>query len=346
MAGDDMLLEVKNLKKHFPVTKGVLRRVVGQIRAVDGIDLGLSERESLGIVGESGCGKTTAGRTILRLIEPTDGEVLFHRKPNLEGIQEGVVVNLTQASPKVIKSLRREMQIIYQDPYSSLNARMTVGSIVGEPLLVNGLGGAAERMDRVRYLLEAVGLDPDHAHRYPHQFSGGQRQRIAIARALTLNPRLIVADEPVSALDVSVQAQVLELLKELQEGFNLSYLFITHDLAVVKYIIHRVAVMYLGKIVELASTEDLFHDPKHPYTEALISAVPIPDPDRAVKRILLRGDVPSPVNPPPGCHFHPRCQYAEKVCESQTPTLRPLDENHFVSCHLAERLSLRPVPSN
>ena len=336
------LLEVRNLKKHFPVTQGILKRVVGHIRAVDGIDLRLAQGEALGLVGESGCGKTTAGRTILRLIEPSHGEILFRSGETAGPGGEGLI-DVASASPKVLKRLRREMQIVYQDPYSSLHGRMSVGAIVGEPLRVNGIGGPSEREERVRYLLAAVGLDPDHARRYPHQFSGGQRQRIAIARALSLSPKLIVADEPVSALDVSVQAQVLELLKSLKQDFRLSYLFITHDLAVVKYISTRIAVMYLGRIVEEAPTDQLFSDPKHPYTEALISAVPVPDPDHRTRRVILRGDVPNPLTPPPGCHFHPRCRYAKRSCGEEDPELRPIGKGRSVRCHLAEHLALRPL---
>jgi peptide/nickel transport system ATP-binding protein len=295
------------------------------------------------LVGESGCGKTTAGRTILRLIEPSAGEILFHRSGRRDDQDPAATINITTAAGPVLKQLRQEMQIIYQDPYSSLNGRMTVGSIVGEPLLVNNIEDKQRRSERVRDLLKAVGLDPDHALRYPHQFSGGQRQRIAIARALTLSPKLIVADEPVSALDVSVQAQVLALLKDLQRQFHLTYLFITHDLAVVRYISQRVAVMYLGRIVEMADTEELFYTPRHPYTEALISAVPIPDPDYALSRIPLRGDVPNAVNPPAGCHFHPRCLYAQSVCSEKTPELGQLSEAHHVRCHRAKELSLQSL---
>ncbi|UCD78180.1 MAG: ATP-binding cassette domain-containing protein [Desulfobacterales bacterium] len=339
------LLEVRNLKKYFPITRGVFGRVVGQVKAVDGIALSLNEGECLALVGESGCGKTTAGRTILRLLEPSDGEILFHSNLQLNGTAPSSPVNVTHASAVVLKQLRREMQIIYQDPYSSLNARMTVGAIIEEPLLVNQIDDRSARTERVRNLLNAVGLDADHAMRYPHQFSGGQRQRIAIARALALSPRLIVADEPISALDVSVQAQVLTLLKDLQQQFNLTYLFITHDLSVVKFISHRVAVMYLGRIVESADTGELFQHPQHPYTEALISAVPVPDPDYAARRILLPGDVPTPIDPPAGCHFHPRCLYAEERCRQDTPALRELSTGHQVCCHRAEELSLQCLPS-
>jgi peptide/nickel transport system ATP-binding protein len=338
--GENILLEVKNLKKYYPIQKGILRRVVAHVRAVDGIDLFLREGEVLSLVGESGCGKTTVGRTILRLTEPTDGEIILSVPK--EGINAGEYqkINVTTASAKLIKSLRRHMQIIYQDPNSSLNGRMRVGSIIGEPLFIHGVANRKQREDQVRNLLIAVGMSPDHMKRYPHEFSGGQRQRIAIARALTLKPRLIIADEPVSALDVSVRAQVLQLLKGLQDEFRLTYLFITHDLAVVRNLSHRVAVMYLGKIVELASTEDLFNNPKHPYTEALMSAVPVPDPNYRTMRIILPGDVPSPVNPPSGCRFHPRCRYAKDDCRTEVPLYRDLGREHFVSCHLADQLNL------
>jgi len=336
-----MLLEVKNLKKYYPIQKGLLRRVVAYVKAVDGIDLSLREGEVLSLVGESGCGKTTAGRTILRLTEPTEGEIIlyvYRKEANgAEGYQK---INVNAASPKLMKSLRRDMQIIYQDPNSSLNGRMKVGSIVGEPLYIHGVSKAKEREEQVRDLLVAVGMRPDHMKRYPHEFSGGQRQRIAIARALTLKPRLIIADEPVSGLDVSVRAQVLQLLMDLQDKFRLSYLFITHDLAVVRNISHRVAVMYLGKIVELAPAEELFNHPRHPYTEALMSAVPVPNPDYRTKRILLPGDVPSPVNPPLGCRFHPRCRYVKEVCKTEVPAQRELGGGHLVSCHFADELHL------
>ena len=339
MSSDNILLDVKGLKKHFPVRKGLLRRVVAQVKAVDGVDMYIKEGETLGLVGESGCGKTTAGRSILRLIEPTAGEISFKSK------KLGREVDVAAASRKTLKALRRDMQVIFQDPYSSLNPRMTVGSIVGEPLLVHGIAKGQEREERVRELLAAVGLKPDHMKRYPHEFSGGQRQRIGVARALALDPQLIVADEPVSALDVSIQAQVLNLLESLQDEFGLTYLFVAHDLSVVKHISDRVAVMYLGKIVELAATERLFGNPRHPYTEALMSAVPVADPDYNVERILLEGDVPSPVNPPSGCYFHPRCHYAKEICKTEEPIYRDLGDEHFVKCHLADELNLRPVVS-
>lgn len=343
MPGDNILLEVKNLKKYFPVRKGILKRVVAHVKAVDDIDISIREGETLGLVGESGCGKTTSGRAIIRLIEPTAGEIVFRSK-NLAGPgEEYKEVAIASASRGLLKFLRRDMQMIFQDPYSSLNPRMTVGGIIGEPLLVHDMAKGSEKEDRVREVLAAVGMKPDHMKRYPHEFSGGQRQRIAIARALTLSPQLIVADEPVSALDVSIQAQVINLLEDLQQEFGLTYLFIAHDLSVIKHISNRVAVMYLGKIVELAKTEELFSNPKHPYTEALMSAVPVPDPDYNVEEIILTGDVPSPVNPPSGCYFHPRCRYVQEICKTDDPTYRDLGCEHFVTCHLVDSLKLRPI---
>lgn len=332
---NSILLEVRNLKKYFPIERGFFRRVVGHVRAVDGVDFFIREGETLGLVGESGCGKTTTGRLILRAIKPTEGEVLFRK--------DGEMVNITQIPKKEMKVLRREMQIIFQDPFSSLNPRMTVMDIVSEPLVIHGIAKGSELKSQVRELLEAVGLKAQHMNRYPYAFSGGQRQRIGIARALALRPKLVVADEPVSALDVSVQAQVLNLLHDLQQEFGLTYLFIAHDLSVVEHISERVAVMYLGNIVELAAADELYANPMHPYTEALLSAVPRTDPDQVTQRILLPGDVPDPSAPPPGCKFHPRCRYAHDICEVQVPVWHDLGDDHWVACHLADELDLAGI---
>ena len=345
MHSDNILLDVKGLKKYFLVRKGVFRRTVAHVKAVDDIDMFIREGETLGLVGESGCGKTTTGRSILRLIEPSGGDIMFRSKTMAPAGEDHTEVNVVKAPRKTMKMLRREMQIIFQDPYSSLNPRMTVGAIVSEPLLVHSLSRRSEREERVKSLLAAVGLKPDHMKRYPHEFSGGQRQRIGVARALALDPQLIVCDEPVSALDVSIQAQVINLLEDLQGEFGLTYLFIAHDLSVVKHMADRVAVMYFGKIVELSTTEELFSAPKHPYTEALMSAVPVPDPNWDVERILLEGDVASPVAPPPGCYFHPRCQYAKDICKTEAPEYRDLGDLHFVTCHFADSLNLQPILS-
>jgi oligopeptide/dipeptide ABC transporter ATP-binding protein len=316
------LLEVKNLRKLFPIKKGFFSTVRGHVFAVDGVDFSLAPGETLGLVGESGCGKTTLGRAILRLIEPTAGEIFFEGQ------------NILAADQKQMLDLRRKMQIIFQDPYSSLNPRMTVGNIIAEGLRNHGMGNASQKRDAIAAIMEKVGLRPEQISRYPHEFSGGQRQRIGIARALILNPKLIICDEPVSALDVSIQAQVINLLVSLQEEFGLSYLFIAHDLNVVEHISDRVAVMYLGKIVELAKDTDLYHSPKHPYTEALLSAVPVPSPKMKKKRILLQGEIPSPINLPRGCRFFPRCPSRKNICAEHEPEFKNLNGNHWVACHL------------
>jgi oligopeptide transport system ATP-binding protein len=317
------LLRVKQLVKHFPIRGGILSRVVDKVHAVDGVSFELQAGETLGVVGESGCGKSTTGRCILRLIEPTSGQVWFEDR------------DVTAMDKVALRAACRDMQIIFQDPFASLNPRMTVASIIGEALSIHKLAQTPQDYeDRIVSLLETVGLNADHMRRFPHEFSGGQRQRIGIARALAVSPKLIVCDEPVSALDVSIQAQVINLLEDLQEKFGLTYLFIAHDLSVVEHISNRVAVMYLGRIVEIASSRALYTDPKHPYTEALLSAVPIPDPSVKRKRIVLTGDVPNPINPPKGCHFHPRCPKAMDRCRNEAPVLRDLGEGHMAACHL------------
>ncbi len=330
------LLEVKGLKKYFPIKKGFLKKEVGNIRAVDDVSFYIDEGETLSLVGESGCGKTTTARCILRAIDPTSGEILYRS-------EDGTVVDVVGLPNSQLRMLRREMQMILQEPFSSLNPRMTLFDIVAEPFVVNKIGNRKEREERVAELLTVVGLRPEFMRRFPHAFSGGQRQRIGIARALALNPRLIVADEPVSALDVSVQAQVLNLMLDLQEELGLTYLFVAHDLSVVKHISDRVAVMYVGKLVEMAPTEEIFSNPKHPYTAALMSAVPEPDPRARTERVVLQGEVANPANPPAGCYFSPRCTYATDVCRTETPELREISPKRFVSCHRAEELELAGV---
>jgi peptide/nickel transport system ATP-binding protein len=368
MADNPYLLEVKNLKKYFPIQRGLLRKTVGHIRAVDDVSFFVRPGETLSLVGESGCGKTTTARCVLRAVDPTAGQVLFTAS-------DGSVVDIAAVPRSSLRPLRREMQMIFQDPFSSLNSRMTLLEIVGEPLEVNGVGNRQERADRVAQLLRLVGLRPEYMRRYPHAFSGGQRQRIGIARALALNPRLVVADEPVSALDVSVQAQILNLMVELQERLGLTYLFVAHDLSVVKHISDRVAVMYVGQMVEMAETDALFSTPKHPYTAALLSAIPEPDPaarrrPRRVRtttapaaggplkeqppqadpivtirqprvRVVLQGEVANPAAPPSGCYFHPRCQYAIDLCATQKPAWEEIEPGHFVRCHRSRELALK-----
>ena len=331
-----VLLDVKGLRKWFPIKKGFLRRTVGHVRAVDDVSFHIMQGETLALVGESGCGKTTTSRCILRALKPTAGEIHFCDENNC-------VLDVASLPRRELRPLRTQMQMIFQDPFSSLNPRMTLFDIVGEPLLVNGMKDREERTQRVAELLRLVGLRPEYLRRFPHAFSGGERQRIGIARALALNPSLVVADEPVSALDVSVQAQILNLMLDLQDELGLTYLFVAHDLSVVKHISERVAVMYVGKIVELAETLPLFNAPKHPYTEALMSAVPIPDPRLRSGRIPLPGDVADPSNPPSGCYFHPRCAYAIDICSQEPPAFVEIKPKHYVSCHRARELTLRGV---
>ncbi|MBD8004632.1 ABC transporter ATP-binding protein [Bacillus norwichensis] len=320
----ERLLEVEGLRKSFPIQGGIFGKQVGEVKAVDDVSFFIKRGETLGLVGESGCGKSTTGKALLRLLEPTEGKIYFEGK------------DITNLSKKEMRRLRREMQMVFQDPFASLNPRHKVEKILEEPLIVHGVTDSKERKKRVRELLQIVGLNDYHAKRYPHQFSGGQRQRIGIARALAVHPKLIVADEPVSALDVSIQSQVLNLLKNLQEEFDLTYLFIAHDLGVVRHISDRVGVMYLGRIVELADSERLYDNPKHPYTEALLSAVPVPDIDFQKERIILRGDVPNPANPPAGCAFHTRCPAAMEQCVRERPLLKEVESGHFTACHLYE----------
>ena len=325
MSGNGDLVRVENLKTYFPIRRGILSRVIGHVKAVDNVSFHIKKGETLGLVGESGCGKTTVGRTLLRLIEPTAGRIYF----------DGV--DLMALGGRALRKMRRRMQIIFQDPYSSLNPRMTVLDIVGEALVIHGLARGLEREDKVKSLLERVGLDARYVNRYPHEFSGGQRQRIGIARALALSPDFIACDEAVSALDVSIQAQVINLLMDLREEFGLAYLFIAHDLSVVRHISDRIAVMYLGEIVETAGADDLFDRPLHPYTQALLSAIPVADPTRKAKRIVLEGDVPTPIDPPSGCHFHPRCQFAEDICKRVNPGVTDAGSGHTFRCHVAAR---------
>jgi oligopeptide transport system ATP-binding protein len=324
MSENDVILRVEDLVEHFPIYRGVIQRQVGAVHAVDGVSFSIKRGETLGLVGESGCGKSTTGRTILQLYKPTSGHVYFNE------------TDLTTLKPEEMRKMRRNMQMIFQDPYASLNPRMTIRDIIGEGLMIHNVAKGAEIDERVKDLLNLVRLNPAFASRYPHEFSGGQRQRVGVARALALQPSLIICDEPISALDVSIQAQVVNLLEELQEKFNLSYLFIAHDLSMVRHISNRVAVMYLGVIVEIADRDELYDHPLHPYTQALLSAVPVPDPTRNVKRIVLEGDVPSPVNPPSGCRFRTRCPLAEKICAEQRPEFREVSPDHFVACHMVK----------
>lgn len=336
-SANSVMIEIKNLKVHFPITSGLWRRTVGYVRAVDDVSFEIREGETLALVGESGCGKTTTGRAIIRALEPTSGEIIFK-------MRDGSHVLTTEVDDQTRKLLRQEMQIIFQDPFASLNPRMTVFDIVADPLKVNRLARGKQVDERVTEMFNLVGMSTEYMRRYPHAFSGGQRQRIGIARALVMDPRLVIADEPVSALDVSVQAQILNLMQDLQEKLNLTYLFISHDLSVVQYISHRVAVMYVGKIVELASTDTIFAEPKHPYTQALLSSVPVPNPEIVSRGLALDGEVADPAHPPSGCYFHPRCPFAKDICRTTEPPLREVAPDHFASCHFAEELELPGVP--
>jgi oligopeptide/dipeptide ABC transporter ATP-binding protein len=333
---ENVILEVKNLKMHFPIHRGLLQRVVGHVKAVDGVSFFLREREVLGLVGESGCGKTTVGRTVLRLYDPTSGDIHYRRL-------NGDWVDIAKISQKEMKPLRREMRMIFQDPFSSLNPRLTVKDLISEPLEIHNIAHGKAAEEQVAELMRSVGLDPAYMRRYPHEFSGGQRQRIGLARTLSLHPRMIIADEPVSALDVSVQAQVLNLLQRLQSDLGLSLIFVAHDLSVVEHISDRIAVMYVGKIVELAETNELLQNPLMPYTEALLSSIPPADPDIHPNRIRLQGEVPSPAKPPSGCIFHPRCNYAQPICSQQEPPLVEETPGHWAACHFAGELHLRGI---
>jgi peptide/nickel transport system ATP-binding protein len=334
---NSILLQVQNLKKYFPIEKGLLKHTVGQVKAVDDVSLYIRRNETLGLVGESGSGKTTLGRCLLRAIEPTSGQIMFYP-------QSGEPIDVLALDKRGLKEMRRKVQLVFQNPYSSLNPRKTVLQIVGEPLLLHNIARGEALVERVKQLMNLVGLEIQHLNRYPHAFSGGQRQRIGIARALALNPEFIIADEPVSALDVSIQAQILNLLQELRAELNLSFLFISHGLNVIKHVSHRVAVMYVGKIVEMADVVELFTNPRHPYTEALLSAIPKPDPDLRMNRIILQGEIANPADPPSGCYFHPRCRYARDICKQAAPAWEEQSPGHFVACHRAHELDLAGVP--